>query len=86
MHEFSLMANLLRKIERVARDNDARRVTSVTVRLGALSHISAEHFREHFVEGVRGTVADGASLEVETSDDTADPNAQEILLRRIAVE
>ncbi len=85
MHEFSLMADLMRKIEQVAVDNDAARVTRVRVWLGALAHITPEHFREHFEDGTRGTVAEGAELEVETSDDDAHPEAQQILLRSLDV-
>lgn len=85
MHEFGLMSDLLNKIDGVAREQGAARVVGVTVWLGALSHISAAHFREHFAYGVRGTVADGAELSVETSSDTAHPQAQQILLRRIEV-
>lgn len=85
MHEFSLMADLMRKIEQVAADNGAERVTRVRVWLGALSHITPEHFREHFEDGTRGTVAEGAELEVETSDDEADPEAQQIVLRSLDV-
>lgn len=85
MHEFHLMADLLRKIEQVAREQGSDRVVSVDVWLGALSHISAGHFREHFVEGTLGTVAEGASLNVETSDDVENPDAQQILLKSIEV-
>ncbi|WP_019022603.1 MULTISPECIES: hydrogenase maturation nickel metallochaperone HypA [unclassified Thioalkalivibrio] len=85
MHEHSLMADLLRKIEQVAADNNAERVTRVRVWLGALSHITPEHFREHFEDGTRGTVAEGAELEVETSDDDTHPEAQQILLRNLDV-
>lgn len=85
MHEFSLMADLMRKIEQVAADNNADRVTRVRVWLGALSHITPEHFREHFEDGTRGTVAEGAELEVETSDDETHPEAQQILLRSLDV-
>ncbi|PYG03488.1 MULTISPECIES: hydrogenase maturation nickel metallochaperone HypA [unclassified Thioalkalivibrio] len=85
MHEHSLMADLLRKIEQVAADNNAERVTRVRVWLGALSHITPEHFREHFEDGTRGTLAEGAELEVETSDDETHPEAQQILLRNLDV-
>ncbi|WP_019588958.1 MULTISPECIES: hydrogenase maturation nickel metallochaperone HypA [unclassified Thioalkalivibrio] len=85
MHEHSLMADLLRKIEQVAADNNAERVTRVRVWLGALSHITPEHFREHFEDGTRGTGAEGAELEVETSDDDTHPEAQQILLRNLDV-
>ena len=37
----------------------------MTVKLGALCHISPAHFRTHFVQGTHGTVAQGAQLRLE---------------------
>lgn len=85
MHEISLIHDLMRKIEMIAHEQGAGRVTRVTVQLGALSHISADHFREHFVEGTRGGVADGAELTIETSEDIHDPHAQDIMLLSVDV-
>ena len=85
MHEFSLMADLLRKIEQLAKDADAAKVTKVKVKLGALSHITPDHFREHFTEAIAGTVAEGALLAVEQCEDDKDPNAQDILLESVDV-
>ena len=48
MHERALMVDLMRKIEVEALAAGGGRVTRVRVRLGALSHLTAEHFREHF--------------------------------------
>lgn len=86
MHEMSLINNLMNKIEAVAREQGAGRIVRVTLRLGALSHISAGHFREHFTEASRGGVADGAKLTIETSDDIHDPHAQDIMLLSVDVE
>lgn len=85
MHEFSLIADLLRKIEALARSEHADRVTAVRVRIGALAHISAGHFREHFVRGARGTPAEDARLDIEVSEDISDPSAQDILLQSVEV-
>lgn len=85
MHEFSLMADLLRKVERLAKDADAERVTAVRVKLGALSHITPDHFREHFEEAIVGTVADGAKLDIDQSEDERAPNAQDILLESVDI-
>ncbi|OGW97008.1 MAG: hydrogenase nickel incorporation protein HypA [Omnitrophica WOR_2 bacterium GWA2_45_18] len=85
MHEMSLMKDLLKKINGVAREQRARRVTAVKVRLGALCHCSADHFREHFIDGAKGTVAEGARLEMETGTDPHDPHAQDILLLSVDV-
>lgn len=86
MHEYSLIANLFKKVDGLVKEQNADRATEVTVRLGALSHISPEHFREHFEQAAPGTVAEGAQLNVLTSTDASDPNAQEILLESIEIE
>ena len=85
MHESSLVSALVQQLEAVSREQHGRIVT-VKVRLGALSRISPEHFREHFEQGVRGTVAEGAVLEVETPSDVHDPRAQEVVLDSVEVE
>ncbi len=86
MHEFSLIADLMRKIESIAHENDARKVIGVKVKLGALSHTSSEHFREHFVRLSEGTIADGAKLDIEVLTDTTDPYSQQIILDSIEIE
>lgn len=86
MHEASLMRDLMRKITALAAEESAARVTRVRVWLGALSHMSPEHFREHFDTSAAGTIAEAAELDIETSQDIRDPNAQGILLRGIEVE
>ncbi len=83
MHEASLVSGLIRKIEAVA---GPARVVGVTVSLGALAHISADHFREHFQRAARGTAAEGARLEVEVRADPGEPGAQDVLLRSVEVE
>ncbi len=85
MHEFSLLANLMSKINTIAQEQNLDKVIAVKVKLGALSHISADHFREHFVHSAQGTVAEGARLDIEVLTDTTDPQAQEILLDSIEV-
>jgi len=60
-------------------------VIGVTVKVGVLSHISPEHFREHFLHASRGTVAEEAQLHTEVLTDVTDPHAQEVLLESIEV-
>ena len=86
MHEASLMANLMRRIDEIAMAERARRVVGVSVRLGALSHMSAEHLAEHFGQAAAGTIAEGARLEVAVSDDPRHANAQDLMLESIEVE
>lgn len=84
-HELSLMADLMNKVESVAREEGATAVTRISVRLGALSHMSPAHFREHWQHSARGTLAEGAAIEIEVDDDPADPRAEDILLRSVEV-
>ena len=86
MHEFSLMADLFSKIEHISQDNDGSKIVGVTVKLGALSHITPDHFAEHFEEFAKGTPAEGAKLSVIQLEDQKDPNAQDILLDSVEVE
>ena len=86
MHEASLMSGLMTKLESLAREQHAKRVKRVRVRLGALSHFSAEHFREHFEHASRGTLAEHALLDIELSTDIADPRAQDVVLESFDVE
>lgn len=85
MHERALMADVLRKIEQVARDEGATRVTRVGVRLGALSHFTAEHFREHFDDAARGTVAEGAAVDAALDEDLASPRARDVVIETVEV-
>jgi len=86
MHERALMKDVMREIEEVARAGDAVRVTRVEVRLGALSHFSAEHFREHFADASRDTIAEGAEVDAVLEEDVADPRARDVVLASIEVE
>jgi len=85
MHEMSLINDLMRKILRVADEQGARRIVGLKVELGALSHLSASHFREHFEEASAGTPAEGARLDIVEMTDIHDSHAQDILLRSVEV-
>jgi len=85
MHEASLMRDLMRRIETVAETAGGGRVVRVEVWLGALSHMSESHFREHFAHASAGTRAEGAALAVTVSDALEHPDAQGILLGSIDV-
>jgi hydrogenase nickel incorporation protein HypA/HybF len=83
MHEHALMKDLIAKIESEAAAAGAVRVSCVRVRLGALSHFTVEHFREHFEDASRGTVAEGAQVEAEVGTSHTEAGAQGVLLESI---
>lgn len=86
MHEASLVADLVAKAEAVC---GGALVEQVTVRRGALCHISAESLEEHFAAVVNGTLLEGAELVVVSGPEgdaaLEDPYAQDLLLVSIDV-
>jgi len=85
MHEKALMDDLMAKILGVAAAQGDARVTQIKVWLGALSHFTPEHFREHFDDAARGTAAEGAEVMATLDDDIADPRAQGVVLESVSV-
>jgi len=86
MHETALVRDVVRRIEDLARATGAHRVTGARIWLGALSHLSAEHFREHFAIAARGSIADGATLAIEVSNDPGDTHAQSVRLESVDLD
>ena len=86
MHEMSLMNSLVSQVHQIASREGASRVLAVKVRLGALAHMSPEHFREHFNVATRGSIAGEARLDIETSDNQQDPDATGIINDTVEIE
>ena len=85
MHELSLVASLVDRAQATARAEGASRVTSLTVRLGALSHLTADHLRDHVAAASPGTMLEGARVKVAIDTDPKSPTAQDIELVSIEV-
>lgn len=86
MHEKHLTEDLVRRLAVVAANEGSSRVSRIRVRLGALSHFTPEHFREHFEEAAAGTVAEGAEVQAELDTDPTAPGAQGVLLETVELE
>ena len=86
MHETSLIPDLMDKINRVARENDATKITAVELVIGALAGISPDHLREHFDEAAAGTSAAGAELRISVAEDPMAEDAFAIRLVAVEVE
>lgn len=85
MHEASLMRGLMRKVLDVATQQGATRVVSLKVRLGMLSHISPEHFKEHFDQAAARTIAEGATIHTEVDTDLQSPTAADVILESVEI-
>ncbi|MCL4471903.1 MAG: hydrogenase maturation nickel metallochaperone HypA [Gammaproteobacteria bacterium] len=64
MHEMSLAASVLELVENSAKVNGFSRVKTVWLEIGALAGVEAEAMRFCFEAVVKGTLAEGARLEI----------------------
>ncbi|MFO7572930.1 MAG: hydrogenase maturation nickel metallochaperone HypA [Gaiellaceae bacterium] len=85
MHERKLMDDLVRKVLAVAEAERATAVTRIRVRLGALSHFTPGHFREHWDDASRGTLAEGAEVEARMDAELTGDAAQGVVLESVEV-
>jgi hydrogenase nickel incorporation protein HypA/HybF len=86
VHEKHLTEDLVRKVETMAAAEGAARVRRIEVRLGALSHFTPGHFREHFDDAAAGTLAEGAEIDARLDTDPTAPGAQGVLLETVELE
>lgn len=85
MHERALMDDLVRKVLAVAEAESATSVTRIRVRLGALSHFTPEHFREHWEDASRGTLAADAEVTATLDESLVGDAAQGVVLESVEV-
>jgi len=79
------MNDLVCKVLAVAEAEQAARVVRIRVRLGALSHFTPEHFREHWLDASQGTVAEGAEVDATLDTELAGEAAQGVVLESVEV-
>ena len=67
MHEMSLAESILQIVEDTARSSAADQVRAVRLEIGVLSQVEPDALRFCFDAVTRGTLADGARLEIEAT-------------------
>jgi Zn finger protein HypA/HybF involved in hydrogenase expression len=82
MHEMSLIRGLLKQIDALVLQNGSERATLVCLKFGPWAHIESDHWREHLAEGARGTTAEDARLEIETTDDLHELTLESVEITR----
>jgi hydrogenase nickel incorporation protein HypA/HybF len=71
MHEMALAESMLELVEQTARGHHAARVKTVWLEIGALSHVAPDALRFCFDAVTRGSIADGAQLDIITTPGVA---------------
>ena len=65
MHELSLADSMVREIEEIIKNNNAKKVFSVTVAMGKFSGVEREPFEFAFPLVAEGTPVEGSKLVIE---------------------
>ena len=64
MHETHLIEPVIKGIQEHAREEGAKAVTRVNIKVGALTGVKEDSFRETFKQLAKGTILEGAELEI----------------------
>jgi len=86
VHEMTTVRALCTQALEAANASGAAKVTAVNLKIGALSHLSAGHLREHFVAAAADSILEGARLDISIDEDASAVHAQEIELVSLEVE
>jgi hydrogenase nickel incorporation protein HypA/HybF len=71
MHEMSLAESVLKIAEQAAREQGFARIKAVRLEIGALAHVEQEAIRFCFDAVIRGSIAEGARLDIVATPATA---------------
>jgi len=87
MHEMSIAINLVDLAIRTAKQNDAKKINSMTLELGSLAGVVREALQFCFESACKGTMADGAMLEIITiqGDGTCENCGRQFKCDQIAI-
>ena len=64
MHEMSYVIRFVNLAEQTAREENAKRVISITVEVGETSGVLPEYLHKYYPDAVKGTLLEGSDLHV----------------------
>jgi hydrogenase nickel incorporation protein HypA/HybF len=67
MHEMHLLKDLLADVLKAGEENDAKKITKVYITMGEYTEINPEILTFFFAEHSKGTIAEGAEVEIKKS-------------------
>ena len=67
MHELKLVKDLFSDLIRHASQQNAKKILAVNLRMGEFSEINEEIVRFYFKENSKGTIVEGAQINIEKS-------------------
>jgi len=68
MHEIHLLGDLLKDLIKHGEEQKAKKITKVYLKMGTFTEINPEILLHFFGEKAKGTIAEGAEIEIESSE------------------
>lgn len=68
MHELHLINDLMEDLLKAAKKGNIKKITRVYVAIGGFNEITPETLRFHFAEKAKGTIAEGAAVDLQVTN------------------
>lgn len=67
MHEMHLLKDLFADILKHARENNAKKISKIYLRMGTFTEINQDILKHFITEHAKGTIVEGAEISIEPS-------------------
>jgi Zn finger protein HypA/HybF involved in hydrogenase expression len=67
MHEMHLLKDLLGDVLKAGKENNAKKICKIYLRMGTYTEINPEILKHFFAEHSKGTIAEAAEISIEPS-------------------
>ncbi len=65
MHEIGVLFEVVKSVERFAKDNDVEKIETLVLQIGELSSMIPKYIKTLYPAAIEGTILDGSKLEIE---------------------
>jgi Zn finger protein HypA/HybF involved in hydrogenase expression len=67
MHEIHLLKDLLDDLLKIGKENQAKKISRIYLRMGSFTEINPEILKHFFAQNAKGTIAENAEISIEES-------------------
>ncbi len=65
MHEIGVLFEVVKSVERFARENEVKKIQSLVLQIGELSSMIPKYMRSLYPAATEGSILEGSTLEIE---------------------
>ncbi|MDF2821428.1 MAG: hydrogenase nickel incorporation protein HypA [Clostridiales bacterium] len=65
MHEIGVLFEVVKSVERLAKENDVKKIETLVLQIGELSSMIPKYMKTLYPAAIDGTILEGSELEIE---------------------